>query len=99
MRFLGLFLLLLAIPAAAADDVDYKKLYSDLVPRYHQANNHVKMLKRQTREFRKILDRLGYDYSQEIVIMGDDGVIVDRIDLSEDPWPIDLRTPEEKAVN
>lgn len=88
-----------AVSSANAEEVNYQKLYSEMVPKYHQANNHVKMLQRQTREYRRILDRLGYDYSQEIVTMGDDGVIVNRVDLSEAPWPVDLRTPEEKRTN
>lgn len=85
---------------AAAQDVDYQELYKKAAVDLAQSEAMVGMLKKQTWAFRKLLALHGIDYKEEVVLRNDAGIIVDRIDLSEDPLPaISPRLTEKPVVN
>lgn len=100
LRCIALAIMLLAAPAAAAEDVDYQTLYKKAAVDLAQSEAMVGMLKKQTLAFRWLMQLHAIDISEEIVIKADDGMIVERIDLTEDPIPaIAPRLAEKPLTN
>lgn len=100
MKYGCLIAALMISSSAAAQDVDYQELYKKAAVDLAQSEAMVGMLKKQTWAFRKLLTLHGINYKDEVVIKNDAGLVVDRIDLTEDPVPaIPPRLTEKPVVN
>lgn len=100
MKYGCLIAVLMISNGAAAQDVDYQELYKKAAVDLAQSEAMVGMLKKQTWAFRKLLTLHGIDFKDEVVIKNDAGIVVDRIDLTDDPVPaISPRLTEKPVVN
>ncbi len=100
MKYGCLIAALMISSSAAAQDVDYQELYKKAAVDLAQSEAMVGMLKKQTWAFRKLLTLHGINYKDEVVIKNDAGLVVDRIDLTEDPvQAIPPRLTEKPVVN
>ncbi len=85
---------------AVAQEPDYQALYKKAAVDLAQAEAMIGMLKKQTWAFRRLMKLHGIEYKEEVVIRNDAGMIVERIDLSENPVPaIAPRLTDKPAVN
>ncbi len=100
MKYGCLIAVLMISSSATAQEVDYQELYKKAAVDLAQSEAMVGMLKKQTWAFRKLLTLHGINYHEEVVIKNDAGLVVDRIDLTEDPVPaIPPRLTEKPVVN
>ncbi|TQV74425.1 hypothetical protein [Denitrobaculum tricleocarpae] len=100
MKYCCFAVLLMISGDAAAQEVNYQALYKKAAVDLAQSEAMVGMLKKQTWAFRKLLTLHGIDFQDEVVIRNDAGIIVERINLTQDPVPaVSPRLTEKPAVN